>query len=117
MPVKDVKGVREVIDALYDWDKQKRRDLEGVAKREIEPMLERYAKSNRPWKDRTGRARQGLTASSEMTASELVLRLSHTVPYGVFLELASAGKYAILGPTMDANRAALERILKRFWEE
>jgi len=112
-----ISGINNVIEELRRWDKSKRKELGDVANREIAPMLERYAKANRPWKDRTGNARRGLTASSEMTASELVIRLAHTVPYGVFLELCQAGKYAILLPTMEKNRAELERILRRFWEE
>ena len=110
-------GLKDVINALNEWERKKRSRLRSVVDRELSPMLETYAKTNRPWKDRTGNARRGLKASSEITASELVLRLSHTVPYGIFLELCGAGRYAILGPTMERNRAEMERILQKFWEE
>lgn len=113
----EITGLKEVIAALKNWNQQKQIGLQDIVRREIEPMLEGYAKANRPWKDRTGRARQGLTSSSERTASELVIRLAHTVPYGVFLELCQAGRFAILGPTMEATKAEMERILRKFWEE
>lgn len=67
--------------------------------------LEGKAKANRPWTDRTSRARQGLTGSSEMTAEGLTVILAHTVDYGVWLELAHEKKYAIVEPTvrLDSN--------------
>lgn len=67
--------------------------------------LEGKAKANRPWTDRTSRARQGLTGSSEMSAKDLKIVLAHTVDYGIWLELAHEKKYAIVEPTvrLDSN--------------
>ena len=62
--------------------------------------LETYAKRNRPWTDRTNRARQGLTGSNEMTATSVRVVLAHTVDYGLWLELAHEKKYAIVEPTV-----------------
>lgn len=112
-----VHGTNEVIRNFKRWDRDKREQLQRFVRREIEPMLERYAKENRPWTDRTGAARRGLFASSYMTANELVILVAHTVYYGVYLELLQAGKYAILVRTIEANRADILRKLQRFWSE
>ena len=62
--------------------------------------LESQAKHNRPWTDRTSRARQGLTGSSDVENNSLVIVLAHTVDYGVWLELAHEKNWAIVEPTV-----------------
>lgn len=62
--------------------------------------FESYAKENRPWTDRTSRARQGLIGYSEEIPNGQRINIAHTVDYGVMLELAHAKKYAILEPTV-----------------
>lgn len=62
--------------------------------------FERYAKENRPWTDRTSRARQGLTGYVEKTPTGYRIVIAHTVDYGLWLELAKEKKYAILEPTV-----------------
>ncbi len=65
--------------------------------------LEAYAKSNRPWTDRTGEARKSLKGDSEKVSDEKVrCTISHGVDYGVFLEMCNERKYAILEPTIEA---------------
>lgn len=63
--------------------------------------MEAYMKTNRPWTDRTGQARQRLTGRvehPEKTTWEIVL--SHGVDYGIYLEFAHEKKYAIIYPTI-----------------
>ena len=64
--------------------------------------LERYMKANRPWRDRTGAARAGLSA--KVTSSRMnyvqTIELTHGVPYGVYLEYSMGRRYAILEPTI-----------------
>lgn len=64
--------------------------------------LERYMKANRPWQDRTGAAREGLSARlvSSKFNSEQTIELSHGVYYGVYLEYGMERRFAILEPTM-----------------
>lgn len=62
--------------------------------------FESYAKENRPWTDRTSRARQGLTGYVESTAIGYRIYIAHTVDYGIWLEMAHEKKYAILEPTV-----------------
>lgn len=65
--------------------------------------IENYAKSNAVWEDRTGDARDGLTASVEEDPVAPKLYLYHTVSYGVWLEVRFNGKYAIIMPTIEAK--------------
>lgn len=65
---------------------------------------ETKAKHNRPWTDRTNRAREGLTGSSELTSTELRMVLAHTVDYGIWLELAHEKNWAIVEPTVRLNQ-------------
>lgn len=61
--------------------------------------MEEDAKVNKPWQDQTGAARQGLFGYTFQTPQTLETRIAHGVDYGVYLELANQGRYAILTPT------------------
>lgn len=70
--------------------------------------MELWMKSNAPWTDRTGRARATLSAvvsDSGLYTSEI--KISHGVSYGVWLEVAHGGKYAIISRTVDQFGAEL----------
>lgn len=71
--------------------------LEGFAAR-----AEQQAKEERPWTDQTVDARNGLRGEAFRDESEMGVRLMHTMEYGLYLETANDGKYAILKPTLDA---------------
>jgi hypothetical protein len=66
------------------------------------PKVQDYARSNAPWTDRTSNARNGLFAQSqgELSTGRIEIRLYHTVPYGIWLEIRWAGKYATIYPTI-----------------
>jgi hypothetical protein len=57
-------------------------------------------RSNARWTDRTGNARQGLSASVFDSEDEIALVFFHRVTYGIWLEIRWSGRYAIIGPTM-----------------
>lgn len=59
-----------------------------------------YAKENAIWIDRTGNARQGITSVDMSEGNVVKFYLTIGVDYGIWLELANDGKYAILQPTM-----------------
>jgi hypothetical protein len=66
------------------------------------PEIENYMKDNAPWTDRTGNARQGLhTEVNHVVGSMVQIILSHGVEYGIWLEIKSAGAYAIVNPSLD----------------
>jgi hypothetical protein len=108
-----LEGTAEVIRNLESWRDKSIAKIENVSKQQIVPMLEKYAKQNRPWTDRTGNARRGLHGKVVVTAREIAIQLHHGVSYGVYLELSHAGRYAILRPTLEAKREEIARILEK----
>ena len=82
----------------------------------VAKKLEASAKANRPWSDRTGRARQSLSGDSEWIGNKVRVSLGHGVDYGVWLELCNEGKYSIIIPTINKEAPhimkGLSKILK-----
>lgn len=65
-----------------------------------------WAKTHAPWTDRTGAARSGLHHGPVQVEGGRLSRnrqysitFAHTVHYGIYLELANSGRYAIIAPT------------------
>lgn len=77
--------------------------------------MQNYSRQNAKWQDRTGNARTGLFGvTSQEAAKEVVtiyLSHGHTISYGVFLELANAGKYAIIWPAIEKHLPELKKML------
>lgn len=66
------------------------------------PEIESYMKSNAPWTDRTGNARQALYTAVHQTVGVMVeIILAHGVSYGIWLEIRHGGAYAIINPSID----------------
>jgi len=61
---------------------------------------EAYMKLNAPWTDRTGAARNGLYSRFSRNKSQREILLSHSVAYGIWLEIANSGDYQIILPTL-----------------
>jgi len=74
--------------------------------------MEGYAKENRPWTDRTSRARQSLKGDWEKAGNSYKIQIAHGVSYGVWLETAHERRYAILLPTV--NKVGYGEILPAF---
>lgn len=74
--------------------------IEGIVEAAAEAVQE-YAQTNAPWEDRTGEARDGLTAEYSEEGSNHVITLYHTVDYGIWLEVRWSGQYAIILPTIE----------------
>lgn len=74
--------------------------------------MEAYAKQNRPWTDRTGRARQSLKGSAYKANKGYRLEIAHGVSYGIYLEYKYNRKYAILWPTV--NTVGRNQIMPAF---
>lgn len=71
--------------------------LRALAARGVE-----HAQSNAPWRDITGAARRGLNAEIYKEGTNIILRLSHSVEYGKWLETILDGQYATIMPTLEA---------------
>jgi hypothetical protein len=72
-----------------------------ITAQRMAPEVEAYMKNNAPWTDRTGNARNGLAAHAYQEGDEVGILLYHQVSYGIWLEVANGGKYAIIQPTID----------------
>lgn len=63
---------------------------------------------NAPWTDRSSNARGGLfTATEHVPYRAHRIILSHTVPYGIWLEIRHSGKYAVILPTTQTTGRAV----------
>jgi hypothetical protein len=71
-----------------------------AAQHAMAPRAESYLKSTAPWTDRTGAARNGLTARPESGGKEYKIILAHGVDYGIWLEVAHSGAYAVIIPAI-----------------
>lgn len=94
-------GLDGVINNLNAWGRRKEAAVIALAQNWA-GTLEGRAKQNARWTDRTGNARNGLKGQAIVGRREVAITLSHSMDYGVWLELANSGRNAILGPTMDA---------------
>lgn len=73
----------------------------AVATNAFAPRIESHMKTNAPWTDRTGNARAGLFARSEIGGLSASIVFGHSVFYGIFLETRFSGTYAIVLPTLE----------------
>lgn len=64
------------------------------------PQAESWMRSKASWTDRTGNARSGLRAQVQVSTNSVAIILSHSVPYGIWLEVRWSGRYAIIGPAI-----------------
>ena len=100
--------------------------LKGLADREIKTRaalglyadtvakkMETHAKNNKPWIDRTGRAKQSLNSSWKWIGDVARVELSHGVDYGIWLELCNEGKYSIIMPTINKEAPKVMEGLKK----
>lgn len=78
--------------------------------------MEKLAKENRRWRDRSGEARKRLTGSCETIPEGIRITLSHGVDYGVSLEFRYEKKYAIIYPTLRKEAPEVMQGLKGLME-
>lgn len=82
--------------------------------------MQNAARTNAIWEDRTGNARTGIFGVSTREAAEEVVAIylshGHTVYYGIFLELAHGGKYAVIMPTIEKHLPELKRLLDNLFQ-
>lgn len=75
--------------------------------------IEGWAKQNARWTDRTGNARQGLTARAVEMATGVVIVLFHQAAYGIWLEVAHAGRWGIIIDALRTHYPEVMRSLQR----
>lgn len=72
-----------------------------------------YMKSNAPWTDRTGNARNGLHAVTAHSRGLHSVTLAHGVPYGIWLEVRWGGRFAIVGRAVQVGGVETMRLLEK----
>jgi len=105
-------SLNEIFANLDRWHAEKIAGVEAVG-RNISAKAEGQAKRDRPWKDRTSNARQGLHGGTGWdSATAFIIYLAHSVDYGPYLELANSGKYAVIEKTLNSFRKELYDYVK-----
>lgn len=108
-------GADDVKRNMSDYEGKVYHAVAQVAKY-FAPIVETYAKQNAPWTDQTGNARQSLHAYvDELSTTVARLYLSHGRDYGVYLETANSGRYAIIWPTLEEHIPKIRDMLKEIF--
>lgn len=83
------------------------RELKPKIQREVKAVVQRQGtqgiaalKQNAPWTDRTGAARSGLHTIVMLGGDQHVIIYSHTVHYGIWLEVKFNARDATIMPTI-----------------
>ena len=106
-------GLPGVLGNLNKWAVEKKVGLEGLGRVGATNMTN-YARKNKRWQDRTGNARAGLHGSSFwQNPFMLIIFIAHAMEYGIFLELAHDGKYAILEEAANSQSKTIYEGAKR----
>lgn len=109
-------NANQLISTLQSAENRARIQIRMQA-HESAKVFENYAKINKPWRNRTGHARQRLTGYVEEHGNKIRVCVAHGVDYGRSLEYEHERKYAILEPTVKANSAkalaGMKVLLKR----
>lgn len=79
--------------------------------------IQDYSRQHAPWHDRTGNARRGLFGVADQEGAVTYIYLSHTVKYGVWLEIGGGGKWAIIMPTVEKNLPTLQSMLNDLFRD
>lgn len=81
-------------------------------------QAESFMKSEAPWTDQTGAARNGLKAQLVVSTNKVALVMYHSVPYGVFLEVRWGGKYGVIPAAMAAvGPFWVEALSRIMWDD
>lgn len=109
---------RAMVRVRFEWDDGKLRrnlaDLPERVEREVRLAVDRAGmygmaslKMDAPWTDRTGAARAGLYTKTSHSGSTHEILFSHTVHYGIWLEVKFNGRDQVIVPTMRKTGARL----------
>lgn len=91
-----LEGIEQVMKNLQEFPRKLKATL-ALDAQNIATEMEAWAKNNANWEDQTSHARQFLKSTVKWkNTNTLMVALSQHVEYGVYLELANEGKYAIL---------------------
>lgn len=103
----------ELIEGLENLNEKVEAALLINAKTEA-AWAESYMKANRPWTDRTSRAKTSLRCQADKVDDGIRLTFSHGVWYGIWLELAHEKNWAIIQPTLNQQGQKMFDEITRF---
>lgn len=95
-------GLEKIDAALVDWNNQFHQDLHDAVESLKDEMVASM-QSNAPWTDRTGNARrelQGVVVWEDEDHFTIFLGHGADIYYGIWLEVAHGGEFAIVLPTV-----------------
>lgn len=96
----------ELAKAVDQYGDRVREAIAGIAQY-CATEMQNQAKNDAGWTDRTGNARTGIfgTSEADWAAHVVTIYLSHgaVIDYGVWLELAHGGNYAVIMRTMESK--------------
>jgi hypothetical protein len=75
-----------------------------------------FARRTAPWTDRTSNARNGLFAKAERDRPKYRITISHSVPYGIWLETRFSGRFQVIRPTVDHESKELMQTVALLWQ-
>lgn len=110
-----LKGMSRVLANLDRWRDKRMAGVQGVGMI-IAAEAAKKSKANRPWKDDTHNAKQGLYGKFRWEGTQGIIEHGHRVNYGVWLELAHDGKYAILEKTLNELSPEFRNRVKQIME-
>lgn len=100
---------------VQQFDKRLDRGVAGVMEY-WDSRMESHMKTKAPWTDRTGNARNGLRAQAGHNPGvSHWIDLWHSVPYGIWLEVRWAGRYAIVIPTITEYAPKVMNMLNKLF--
>lgn len=106
-----LQGLSAVLGRLATWEAQAQIKA-GRAVQLTATQMESYAKTNRPWQDRTGTARRSIAGTPVIAGTTMKAYISIGVYYGKYLELSNGGRYRVVLPTLNAHRSVFLNNLK-----
>lgn len=104
-----------LLRGLKQLDERTDRGVAGVVEF-WDSRIEAHMKVAAPWTDRTGNARIGLFAKAgHQKGQRHWIDFGHRVPYGIWLEIRWAGRYAVVLPTLVLFGPRIMRTLNKLF--
>lgn len=105
----------ELLDGVKKFDGRLDKGVAGVMEY-WDSRMEAHMKTKAKWTDRTGNARNGLRAKAfHNPRKSHGVDLWHSVPYGLWLEVRWAGRYAIVIPTIKEYTPKVMNMLNKLF--
>jgi hypothetical protein len=97
---------RRIRGNLKKLDRETKSAITAIVDRQA-AMGEGHMKTTAPWTDRTGAARSGLFTLAEHSGSKHKIIFSHSVHYGIWLDVKNSGRYEVILPSIRHTGANL----------